>query len=81
VASHLNTAASCTVFLQNFFQRGFAAGVAADNFCPASLCTINRRPNHFMGNGACKEYKQIRRSDLFAEIRRHLCKYLCLTVK
>ncbi len=78
MTSHLNTSASCTVFLQNFFQRGFAAGVAADNFCRLPFAPSTAVRIILWGNGACKEYKQIRRSDLFAEIRRHLCKYLCL---
>ena len=63
---------------QYFFQRILTAGMTPDHICIASSRLLYRTANHLMRNRIGKEYDQIRTSDLLAQIRRHLGKYLCL---
>ena len=66
---------------QDFFQRIFAACMASDYVCIAPFRLFHRTADHFMGYGVCKEYDQIRASDLFAETCRHLSKNFCFAVE
>ena len=70
-----------THILQYFFQRVLAACVTSDHICIASSCLFYRAAHHFMRYGVCKQYDQIRTSDLLTEARGHLCEYFCLTVE
>ena len=60
-----------TVF-QNFRQGGAAAGMGSDYSGSGSFRLVQGAFYHLMGHGIGKEHKQIRTSQLFFQIRRHL---------
>ena len=68
-----------TVF-QNFRQGGAAAGMGSDYSGSGSFRLVQGAFYHLMGHGIGKEHKQIRTSQLFFQIRRHLGKYFCFTI-
>lgn len=63
---------------QDSFQSGPAAGMASDDLKFLAVCLLYRTAHHLVGNRVGKEYAQIRTTDLFCQIGRHLRKNLSL---